>query len=172
MSEPGAAHTPVPGSNELYEDAACGLMLCSGMGEILRVNRTMCRWLQRPAEQLVGRQKVQQLLSIGGQIFFQTHLAPLLHIQGSVSEVKLDLVKGDAGTVPMVLNAIARGQGPARTWELAFFVAQDRHQYELELLKARRHAESLLEQERRALDDLAKARQELERPRGLAEDRA
>lgn len=172
MSEPGAGPTSVPGAGELYEDAACGLMLCSGLGEIVRINRTMCRWLERPADELVGRCKVQQLLSIGGQIFFQTHLAPLLHIQGSVSEVKLDVVKGDGGTVPMVLNAIARGQGPARTWELAFFVAQDRHQYELELLKARRQAESLLEQERRALDDLAKARQELERQRGLAEDRA
>ncbi|WP_439388268.1 ATP-binding protein [Ideonella sp. YS5] len=147
-------------------------MLCSGLGEILRINRTMCRWLERRAEELVGRRKVQHLLSIGGQIFFQTHLAPLLHIQGSVSEVKLDVVKGDGGTVPMVLNAIARGHGPASTWELAFFVAQDRHQYELELLKARQRAESLLEHERRALDDLAKARQELERQRGLAEDRA
>jgi phosphoserine phosphatase RsbU/P len=168
MSDPGAAATPLPPSEELYEDAACGLMACDARGTIRRVNRTMCRWLEQPAEALVGRRRVQELLTIGGQIFFQTHLAPLLHIQGSVAEVKLDVVMADGRAVPMVLNAIAREQ----TWQLAFFVAEDRHLYELELLKARQCAETLLEQERQTRDALDRAQQDLEQQRHLTEERA
>ena len=172
MSLSSGEHPALPAPDELYEDAPCGLMVCDGRGTVRRINRTMCRWLERTADELVGRMRVQELLAIGGQIFFQTHLAPLLHIQGSVAEVKLDVLRPGGASVPMVLNVAARGPAAQRRWELAFFVAEDRHQYEQELLKARKRAEALLEHERQALEDLARARLELEQQRALAEDRA
>lgn len=172
MPLPAAADTSLPGFDELFEEAACGLVLCDSKWTIRRVNKTLCRWVERGPDALVGQRKVQELLSIGGQIFFQTHLSPLLHIQGSVAEVKLDIVKADNGTLPVVLNAVAKQHADHSYWQLALFVAQDRHQYELELLKARQRAEVLLEQERKALDALARAQEALEQQRALAEDRA
>jgi hypothetical protein len=45
---------------------------------------------------------------MGGRIFHQTHWAPLLRMQGSVSEVKLELMHGDGSSMPVVLNALRR----------------------------------------------------------------
>jgi sigma-B regulation protein RsbU (phosphoserine phosphatase) len=81
---------------------------------------------------------------VGGRIFHQTHWAPLLQIQGSISEVKLDLLHADGPAIPMVMNAVSREREGAVVHELALFVAQDRHAYERELLQARRQAEGML----------------------------
>lgn len=172
MSDESSPDSSLPSWAELYEGAPCGLVLCSDTGTVRHVNRTMCRWLDRAADQLVGRCRAQDLFSIGDQIFFQTHLFPLLHIQGSVSEVKVHIKRSDGGTLPVVLNALVHARDGQRYWQLAFFIAKDRDQYEVELLKARKNAEALLEQERRTLDALAKTREALEQQRLLAEDRA
>src|SRR3712207_7302250 len=39
--------------------------------------------------------RFQELLSIGSRVFYETHLAPLLRMQGMVREVALDVVRAD-----------------------------------------------------------------------------
>lgn len=121
----------------------CGLVRTDVDGRILWVNQTFCRWIGQGREALLGR-RLPELLTPGGRIFHQTHLAPLLQMQGSVSEVKLDLVRADGVTVPMVLNAQRHGEGGQRHTEIALFVARDRDQYERELVQARKRLEELL----------------------------
>jgi sigma-B regulation protein RsbU (phosphoserine phosphatase) len=153
----------VPSDSEaLYEDAACGLLVTEVDGTILRANRTFCTWIGRPAGALVGA-RLQSLLTIGGRIFHQTHWAPLLKMQGSLSEVKLELVHGDGRKLPMVVNAVVRRHGDGRELhELAIFSARDRHQYERELLLARERAEDHLRREQQSQRDLARTRVRLE----------
>ena len=75
----------------LYENAACGLLVTSLDGTLRRANRTFCRWIGYESSELIdGRRRFADLLTMGGRIFHQTHWAPLLQIQGSVAEVKLD----------------------------------------------------------------------------------
>jgi sigma-B regulation protein RsbU (phosphoserine phosphatase) len=148
----------------LYEGAACGLLLTTADGTILRANRTFCSWIGHPPEELTGR-RLDTLLTIGGRIFHQTHWAPLLKMQRSLSEVKLEMRHADGRRIPMVMNAVVRTHGGAELHELAVFSARDRHKYEEELLKARRRAEELLRNEQRSQQALAEART-------LAEDRA
>jgi sigma-B regulation protein RsbU (phosphoserine phosphatase) len=62
-------------------------------------------------------------------------------MQGSVSEVKLDVVHRDGTTIPMVLNAIRRQQDGAMVHEIAAFVARDRDKYERELVQSRKRLE-------------------------------
>ncbi|MGN6525641.1 MAG: PAS domain-containing sensor histidine kinase [Burkholderiaceae bacterium] len=151
-----------PDSDPLYEDAACGLLVTEVDGTILRANRTFCRWIGRPAGALVGA-RLQSLLTIGGRIFHQTHWAPLLKMQGSLSEVKLELVHGDGHKIPMVVNAIVRRRdGERELHELAVFSARDRHQYERELVLARERAEDHLRREQQSQRDLAQTRAKLE----------
>jgi phosphoserine phosphatase RsbU/P len=145
MAGPDAA---LPDSNALFENAACGLLLTDPDGTIRRANQTFCRWVGYSPEDLVGRLRIQDLLTMGGRIFHQTHWAPLLQIQGSVAEVKLDVVHRADHTIPMMLNAVRRQHEGGTFHELAMFVAADRHQYERELLNARKRAEGLLIQQR------------------------
>ena len=156
----------------LYDKAPCGLLVTAVDGVILRVNETFCSWVGREAEELLGRVKVQELFSMGGRIFHQTHLTPLLQIQGSVSEVKLEVLHRDGRRMPMVWNTVRRARQGHTFHELAVFMAEDRHKYEQELLLARRNAEALLLNEQVAQQALLEAQAERDRQRALAEDRA
>lgn len=145
----------------LYDRAACGLLVTERDGTIRAANHTFCTWMGFEREALVGKRRLQDLLSMGGRIFHQTHWAPLLHMQGSVAEVKLDLVHADGHMVPMVMNATAREHDGVLLHELALFVATDRHAYETELVRSRKRAEDLLAEQRRTQDALALAETKL-----------
>jgi sigma-B regulation protein RsbU (phosphoserine phosphatase) len=134
----------LPTSDGLYEAAACGLVLTDKNGVIRRANQTFCVWLGYAHHELVGRLRIQDLLTVGGRIFHQTHWAPLLRMQGSIAEVKLDLTCRDGRVFPIVLNAVSREHAGVIHHELAVFVAEDRHRYEQELMIARKRAEELL----------------------------
>ena len=76
------------------DDAPCGLLVTSANGTILSVNRTLCAWLGFECAELIGKKRLQDLLTMGAKIFLQTHWLPLLQIQGSVAEVQFDLIDG------------------------------------------------------------------------------
>lgn len=132
-----------PDSWALLEVAACGLLQTSDDGTVRHVNRTFCSWLGRAPEEVVGR-RFQDFLTMGGRIFHQTHWAPLLRMQGSISEVKLDLLHSDGTTLPMVLNALRREEEGHVVHELAAFVARDRDKYERELVRSQKRLEALV----------------------------
>jgi signal transduction histidine kinase/CheY-like chemotaxis protein len=98
---------------------------------------------------------------MGGRVFHQTHWAPLLQIQGSAAEVKLDVVHRAGHTVPMLFNAIRRHRGEAVWHELAVMVVNDRHKYEQELLLARKNAEASLALQKETQTALERSRDEL-----------
>ncbi|SHG61764.1 PAS domain-containing sensor histidine kinase [Massilia sp. CF038] len=132
----------------------CGLFSTDAHGNVLDANATLCRWLGYTSSE-VADLKLAQLLTVGGRLFFQTHLGPLLEMQGSVAEVQLQL-RHRSGQLLPVLTAIVRGadaQG-AHVHRYAVMLSTDRRKYEQELLDARRRAESALEERRLALDAL------------------
>ncbi|HYF42239.1 MAG TPA: PAS domain-containing sensor histidine kinase [Ramlibacter sp.] len=134
---------PLPGAEALYHGAPCGLLLAASDGLIVSVNETACRWLGYTPVELESRLRWPDLLTVGGRIFHQTHLAPLLRMQGSVAEVKLDLRHKAGHTLPMMMNAVERGAGVDMMLHVALFIAEDRHKYERELLLERRRAEEI-----------------------------
>lgn len=128
----------------LFRQAACGLARTAADGTFLHVNDTLCEWVGYSREELCGRRKMQDLLTMGGRIFHQTHWHPLLQIQGSISEVKLDIVHRDGVKFPMVMNAIGRKDGDGIHHDIALYVARDRDAYERELVQSRKKLEALV----------------------------
>jgi PAS domain S-box-containing protein len=135
---------------DYYEQAPCGLMVTDANGEILHANTTFCMLLGYQLEDLTGHLRIQDLLSIGSKLFHQTHWAPLLHMQGFVTEIQLELVSKSKQKIPVLLNATRKKREETIYQELAFFVSNDRSKYERELLKAKQSAESSLEELRSA----------------------
>ncbi|HEY6555943.1 MAG TPA: PAS domain-containing sensor histidine kinase [Polyangiaceae bacterium] len=127
----------------LLNAAPCGLLQTTADGTILRVNRTFCGWIGYPEEELLGQRRLQDLFTMGGRIFHQTHWAPLIQMQGSISEVKFDVRHRDGTTVPMVFNAALHVQNGAVVHEVAAYVARDRDTYERELVLSRKRLEEL-----------------------------
>jgi sigma-B regulation protein RsbU (phosphoserine phosphatase) len=123
----------------------CGLLQTIEDGTIRRANRTFSGWVGVPAAELVGK-RFQDLLTMGGRIFHHTHWAPLLRMQGSISEVKLELACS-GGAVPIVVNAIRRDDGTGTfVHEIAAYVARDRDRYEQELVRSQKRLEDLVAQ--------------------------
>jgi phosphoserine phosphatase RsbU/P len=133
-----------PELQALLDAAPCGLMQTTPDGTFVRANRMFCSWVGVSAEQLVGKRKFQDLLSVGGRIFHQTHWAPLLAMQGSISEVKLELLQADGTSLPIVINAIVQQRDGLKLHELAAYVARDRDKYERELILSRKRLEELV----------------------------
>ena len=134
---------------DLFENAPCGYMILDRSGRIARVNRTLCAWLGRTAEQLMARQP-HELLSIPGRIFYETHIAPLLRMQGFYSEVALDLIAAGGERIAVIANAVEHrdNEGRPEQTRIAFLKAADRRRYENELLSARDTARLDLSEER------------------------
>ena len=128
---------------DLYENAPCGYLSLSPDARIVKINRTLTDWLGRSGETLVG-QPLHALLSFGGRIAFETHMAPLLRLQGHVSELALDLLDADGGKLPVIANATEKrgSDGGHLLTRLTMFKAVERRTYERGLVAARTEAEA------------------------------
>jgi len=121
----------------------------TGDGAILEVNRTFLAWTGHGAQALVGK-RLPDILPIAGKIFYDTHFAPLLHLQEHFDEVALDFVCADGSRMPALVNAVeSRDRDGRREFiRLAVFRTADRRRYELDLLDARNRAEEAVRLER------------------------
>jgi sigma-B regulation protein RsbU (phosphoserine phosphatase) len=129
---------------DLYENAPCGYLSLGPDGRIVKVNQTLASWLDCPKEQLPGK-RVSDLLTIAGRIFYETHVAPLLRMQGFFNEFALDMIREGGEPLPVIVNAVERrsDDGAVLFTRYTIFKAVDRRRYERELLNARTEAERL-----------------------------
>jgi sigma-B regulation protein RsbU (phosphoserine phosphatase) len=129
---------------DLYENAPCGYLSLRTDGRIAKANRTFCRWTGYAPDDLIGK-RLHDFLNIAGRIFYETHFAPLLRMQGFFNEVALDFVKKDGEPFPVLVNAAERKNADGRPLfiRLTVFNATDRRRYERELLKARDELKAL-----------------------------
>ena len=134
---------PEESAEDLYEHAPCGFVSALLDGMIIRANATFLSWTGYTAEELIGRRRLPDLLTPGGRIFFETHYAPMLRMQGSVREIAVDLVCNDGRKLPVLLNSVVRPEasGPPLISRTVVFDATERRSYEQELLRAKLSAE-------------------------------
>jgi PAS domain S-box-containing protein len=136
---------PEESAQELYEDAPCGYLSLLPDGTIVRANRTFLRWTGYSAENLSSGTRLQELLSVPAKVFYETHYAPLLRMQGFVREMALDLVCANADVLPVLVNATEHrdSAGVPLVVRTSIYDATERRRYERELLAARRRLEQL-----------------------------
>jgi PAS domain S-box-containing protein len=123
---------------DFFDHAPCGYIVAGEGGRIERVNTTLAEWIGTPADELTGR-RFQDLLNIAGKIYYETHFAPLLRMQGYFNEVALDLAIPSGGIMPVLVNAKESRDvdGNVQSLRISLFNATDRRRYERELLQAR-----------------------------------
>ena len=135
----------LPDDASLYQQAPCGLLVTDAAGLILRVNATLCRWLGYSQAALVNKVRIQDRLPVGARIFYQTHCLPILHVQGSVGQLQMEIRDAGGQRVP-VLVSIGRRTVEGRVFdEWSLQAMNERRSYERELLAARKTAEQALD---------------------------
>ena len=132
-------------AEDLYEQAPCGYLSTLPDGTIVRVNQTLLDWTGLARDALVARVRFQSLLTVGAQIYYETHYAPLLQMQGSVTGVALEMVDAQGRILPVLINSRQKrdASGAPLLNRITVFDATDRRRYERELLVARRKAEQV-----------------------------
>jgi PAS domain S-box-containing protein len=132
-------------AEDLYEHAPCGYLSTLPDGTIVRVNHTLVEWTGVPREVLLNDAKFQGLLTVGSRIYYETHYAPLLRMQGFANEIALEVVREDGRTLPVLVNTRQKrdAAGTPLFNRITLFDWTDRRRYERELLFARRKAEQV-----------------------------
>jgi PAS domain S-box-containing protein len=127
---------------DLYEHAPCGYLSTLPDGAIVKVNQTLLDWTGYARADLLNT-RFQALLSVGSRMYYETHYAPLLQMQGAVNEIALELACADGRILPVVVNSRQKRdeKGAALFNRITLFDSTDRKRYERELLLARRRAE-------------------------------
>jgi phosphoserine phosphatase RsbU/P len=128
---------------ELYDNAPCGYLSTRPDGTIIKANATFLAWIGYDRDALVGKRRFQDLLAIGDRIFYQTHAAPMLLMQGMLREIAVQVVSASGSRLPMLMNALLKRDsgGQPLVVRTVMFDSSERLAYERELMTARRRAE-------------------------------
>jgi PAS domain S-box-containing protein len=132
-------------ADDLYEHAPCGYLSTMPDGTIVRVNQTLLEWTGRSRDVLLAGAKFQSLLTVGSKIYYETHYAPLLRMQGFANEIALEVIRDDGRILPVMVNSRQKrdASGTPLFNRITLFDSTDRRRYERELLLARRKAEQV-----------------------------
>jgi sigma-B regulation protein RsbU (phosphoserine phosphatase) len=130
-------------AERLYEHAPCGYLSTEPDGVIIRANTTFLTMTGYTRPELIGRYTFAQLLTPGGQIYHETHYAPLLRMQGTARGIALDIVCADGSRLPVLVSSVLEKDrdGAPQVIRTAVFDARERREYERELVRAKEKAE-------------------------------
>ncbi len=134
MSEFGTGYHPDSAHEDLedlFENAPCGYLVLSADGRIAKVNATLCAWTGYSRADFTGK-RVHQFLNMAGRIYYETHIAPLLRMQGFFHEFALDFTTQGGDRLPVIANAAEQRspEGALLSTRLIVIRAADRRRYE------------------------------------------
>jgi PAS domain S-box-containing protein len=118
----------------------CGVVSFTDDGRILAVNRPLAELLGQEPGELLGRH-VETLLTVGGRIFFQTHLYPLLRLHGAAGEMFVLLRHRDGSDRAALMNAVRHERPDGPVVDCVLMELRERRKFEDALLRARAEAE-------------------------------
>lgn len=131
---------------DLYNISPCGFLSTDANGTIVELNDTFLEMTGYKRNELLYERSLQDLLTIGGKLYYETHYFPLLKMHGSVKEISFEILKKDGSRLPVLVNSkqTGRQQGGRVFIHTSVLDITQRKQYERELLLARRNAEDLV----------------------------
>jgi sigma-B regulation protein RsbU (phosphoserine phosphatase) len=140
---------PLDEYRDLFENAPCGYLTIGPDGRISRVNATLAAWTGFAPDTFIGR-RLHQFLNMAGRIYYETHIAPLLRMQGFFSEFALDFETAAGERLPVIANAAERrdADGGVLFTALVVIKAADRRRYERQLVDSRSELQKGLASER------------------------
>ena len=127
---------------DLLDLAPVGHLTTDEAGVIASANPEFLRLVGRTEDEVVGRLPLDDLLTLAGRIYVETHLLPVLQEQEVVREVEVDLLRPDGAYAPVLLNARRLGDAGSRAMQIVMLGATERHRYEENLRQASRTAEA------------------------------
>lgn len=112
---------------DLYEHAPCGFHALDSRGAFLHVNQTELDWLGYSYDEMVGRMKLPDILTLEGQQAFERNFQRF-KMAGTVRDLELDFVRKDSTLLPVLVSAtaVSDGQGKYRMSRSVVYNLSDR----------------------------------------------
>ncbi|HBB35359.1 MAG TPA: hypothetical protein DDZ80_10685 [Cyanobacteria bacterium UBA8803] len=89
---------------DLYDNAPCGYHSLDRDGIFIQINETELKMLGYTRDELIGKKKVSDLLTVESLSTFQENF-PLFKQQGWVRDLEFEIIRKDGTILPILLNA-------------------------------------------------------------------
>lgn len=128
-----------------YDDAPVGLVSFKSDGIIIDCNNTFTLLTNFEKNEIVELKNFRDFMTMGGKIFFDSHLYPLLNLTGRVNEINMEWMKKDGSKIPVLINAINKSHStiPSDFIYASVIEIGNRHLYEKEIIKSKKKLEEL-----------------------------
>jgi signal transduction histidine kinase len=131
-------------SDSLIERAPCGFLSFLDDGTLTAANQTLLAMLGCTRAELIGHH-IESILNVGSRIFYQTHLFPLLRLQGKADEIFLLLRPQSGPDIGALVSAIRRERTGHWVTDAVVLRVPERQKFEAALLRAKKDAEAARE---------------------------
>jgi sigma-B regulation protein RsbU (phosphoserine phosphatase) len=121
--------------------APCLFFSCLRDGTISEVNDTLCTTLEFGRTEILDA-KIDTILTIASRIFHQTHLFPLLKMQGFATEIFITLQTKDKKEIPVLINAEQKNINDETVFLYVGIKVPNRKKFEDQLIAAKKAAET------------------------------
>lgn len=151
--------------NSYIQHAPCIYFSSTDDGTLLEVNEFLCANVHYSAAELKG-EKIDVLSTVSTKIFYQTHLFPLMKLQGHAEEIYITLQKRNGEHLPVLINAERKEINGIFINIYAGIIVHNRKKFEEELIAAKKSAEAALNENTaliHAKQELQKHSEELDR---------
>ena len=125
--------------DSILDSVPCGFARFESSGRIIQVNTTLCNWIDRSKQDLIGK-NVSFFLPKSGQIFWQSHIMPELKLKGELEECYFKLSTAKKQRIPVLANFRCSCQRE-QEYDVVLFRIQKRYQLEDALIEAKRQAD-------------------------------
>ena len=91
---------------DIYNNSPCGFHSLDERGFFVRMNNTELRWLGYTREELIGKKRMEDILTSQSLLVFRKNF-PIFKRTGVVNELEFDFVRKDGSTLSVLLSATA-----------------------------------------------------------------
>ena len=130
---------------ELYSNFPSGYFCSLPDGTIVDSNKRFLDLTNYTREEVIGKKKITDFLSLGGKIYFENVYSPALKLKGTIEEINFNFLKKEGTKFPVLINSVEvkDKNGIHLFTQSAIFNISQRKKYEHELLIAKRKANDL-----------------------------
>jgi PAS domain S-box-containing protein len=130
---------------KLYNTFPSGYFCAIPNGTIVDCNKRFLELTSYTKEEVIGKKKFTDFLSLGEKIYFENVFTAVLKLRGTIEEINFNFIKKEGTKFPVLVNSveIKDADGLHLFTQFAIFNISQRKKYEQELLIAKRNANTL-----------------------------
>lgn len=128
----------------------CGYLEFDDEGILLQANTRLCEMLGYQPDELINNH-IETILTSGAEIFYQTHLFPLLKMEKQIDEIYLTIQTKDENDIPVLINAERVSDNDTNTNRCIIVRMKRRSEYEDRILYDKKAAEKTSDKKEKLL---------------------